>query len=408
MIATIALCALISTSAGGEELPDLITLGDGKQIECRVLYEDASKVIYRAGRKETEIVRSTVKDLQTVERSLRELLDQMSQADMRDPKALAGLAEFAEGRYLPAEAHDLWIRVLTVDPENEQAWTKLGGIHARKGWQIKVGGRFYGLEELRERVSDWKHALELPTAHFLIRTDGDPARALDLAVDVERAFFAFYDLLGPALGLYYAWEEVPEIHIFTDEKDAPNPPVPGDTAWYSIGENTLYVRVTENRDPGPAVAEFVDLLIYNSFRRTLDVRSGAIAPWARTGLRTAFAGGVQTDPGKVSFDLKSPIMGYFKSQAQDEEPADLDKLLNAGFGAFETGTDAPRFVAQGYTFTYFLAFAQDQKYRPGLARFLLSSFQGQGAATHLKKILDVDLKKLEAEWIAYVKQVAGA
>jgi hypothetical protein len=56
---------------------------------------------------------------------------------------------------------------------------------------------------------------------------------------------------------------------------------------------------------------------------------------------------------------------------------------------------------------HFLAFAGDQKYRPGLAKFLLSSFEGQGSATHLRKLLDVELKELEKEWSAYVKQVAG-
>jgi hypothetical protein len=408
MIATLVLCALASLASGGEEAPDLLTLKDGMQLECRVLYEDEGKVIYRAKRKDTEVPRSEVAEIQSLERSLRTFLERFAQCDRADARALAELAQFAESRFLPAEAHDLWIRILTVDPEHEQAWTKLGGVKGRKGWQLKVRGRFYSLEELRERVGDWKNALELPTAHFLIRTDAAPERALDLAIDVERMYLAFYDLLAPHLGLYSAWEETPEIHVFRDAKDAPAPPTPGRNAWFAVGENTLYVHAVEERGSHEALAEFVDLLLLNSFRRTLDKRTGTIAPWAREGLRQAFAAGVRPAPGRVTFDLASPITAYFQDHARDPKPLGLEKLLNAGFGAFDTGSDAPRYVAQGYTLTHFLAFGAEQKYRPGLARFLLSSFEGQGAATHLKKILDVDLGQLEEEWNAYVKGVAGS
>ncbi len=409
MITSCVLYALIALAAGSgdEPSPDLLVLADGTSIECRVLYEDDSKVIYRAKRKETEIERAQVSEIQTVERSLREFLERFAECDSGNPAALVELAEFAESRFLAPEAHNMWIRVLSVDAENEQAWTKLGGVRGRKGWQLKVRGRFYDLQELRERVSDWKNALELPTEHFLIRTDATPERALDLSIDVERAFLAFYDLLAPHLGLYYAWEEVPEIHVFTDPKDAPSPPVPGRRAWFVLGENTLYVQAQEGANPGEVLAEFVDLMLYNSFRRTLDTRTGSIAPWAREGLRQAFAAGVRIDPGRVAFDLKTPIGDYFQAHARDEDPLSLERVLNAGFASFDTGSDVSRYVAESYTLMHFLAFAEDQKYRPGLAKFLLSSFEGQGAASHLKKLLDVDLKDLEEQWTAYVKGVAG-
>ena len=77
---------------------------------------------------------------------------------------MADLAKFCESRDLPGEARQMWIRILIDDPENEEAWTKLGGSHGRKGWRLKVRGRYYTLDQLRERVSDWKNAMELRTA----------------------------------------------------------------------------------------------------------------------------------------------------------------------------------------------------------------------------------------------------
>jgi hypothetical protein len=72
-----------------------------------------------------------------------------------------------------------------------------------------------------------RNALELPTSHFLLKSDAEPERVLNLAIDAERAWFAFYDALGPALGLY-VFDETPEIHVFADAKDYPAPPTPDD------------------------------------------------------------------------------------------------------------------------------------------------------------------------------------
>ena len=143
-------------------------------------------------------------------------------------------------------------------------------------------------------------------------------------------------------------------------------------------------------------------------RRTVGARTGSISPWAREGIAQSFAGAFRSDPGRASFEFGPPIRPYFQSHASDDRPLSLNSVLNAGFGAYESGTHAQRHVAQSYTLTHFLLFAEDSKYREGFGEFLVSSFKGQGAATHLKRALDVDLKDLEAEWTAYVESVAGA
>jgi hypothetical protein len=389
-----------------QDAPDLLTLGDGKQVECRVLLENDQKVVYRTGKKTQEVARGEVEEIQSVERSLEQFLERFANADATSVPALAELALFAEKNFLAGEAFNTWIRILTVDAENEQAWTKLGGTKRRKGWELKVRGRFLDIQELRTRLSDWKNALELRTAHFLIQTDAPPELALDASLDLERAYLTFYRILGKPLGLF-VFDEVPEVHIFADEKDYPAPPTPGKSAWFSLPANTLFVNASGKPNRGDIVAELVDALLCNSFRRTLDARTGQIEPWAREGLRQAFAGAVRPSPGRVSFDFDTPLTAYFEQQAKDAKALSLEQVLRAGFASFDSGSDAGRYVAESYTLTHFLAFAGEGKYRPAYAEFLKTSYLGKGGASNFAKVMGVDLKALESEWVAYVKAHAG-
>jgi hypothetical protein len=395
---------LATTPILGDD-PDLIVFADGKQQACRVLLETENKVVYRARNKTTEVSRAALKDIQSVERSLFAFLKRFEGLDPKNVSALAELALFAEANYLPGEAHDTWIRILTLDPENEQAWTKLGGVKRRDGWELRVRGRFYTLEELRTRVSDWQNALELRTAHFLIRTDGSPERALDVAIDVERAYLTFYDVFGKPLELY-TFDEIPEIHVFNDPKDFRAPPTPGRAAWFDRSGNTLLVNGQMTSDRGTVVAEFAEALIFNAFRRTL-AKTGELEPWAREGLRQAFAAAIRPDPGRVAFDFAAPHAPYFQSQAADAKPLSLEQVVRAGFASFDSGTDAARYSAQSYTLLHFLVFYENRKYRMGLANYLKESYLGKGGVANFLKALDVDEKTLAGQWTSYVKATAG-
>lgn len=403
MLASLLLAAL---PFSGHEDPDLLTLTDGKEIECRVLLEDDQHVVYRTGRKTHEIARDQVRSVQSVERSLEQFVERFAAIDPTQVAALSDLALFAESSYLPGEATNTWIRILTLDPENEQAWTKLGGVKRRKGWELKVRGRFLDIGELRTRVSDWKNVLELRTAHFLIQTDAAPELALDASLDLERAWLTFYRILGKPLGLY-VFDEVPEVHVYSDAKDYPSPPTPGQSAWFSRAANTLHVDRSSQPNRSQVVAELVDALVLNAFRRTLDKRTGELEPWAREGLRQAFAGAVRPDPGRVRFDFDAPLVPLFRAQATDPKPLKLEQVLRAGLASFDSGTDAARYSAQSYTLTHFLVFAENGKHRARYAEFLRTSYEGKGGSSNFFKVLGLDPDETQAEWTAYVARMAG-
>lgn len=405
MLSALLLCASPGLVSGDHD-PDLIVLAAGGEVECRVLFEDDQRLVYRAKKKTQEVARTAVKEVQSIERSLREFLTRFEGVSASDPAALADLALFAESRYLAGEAHNAWIRILTLDPENEQAWTKLGGVKRRKGWELKVRGRFLDIQQLRERVSDWKNALELRTAHFLIQTDAPPERALDVSLDVERAYLAFQDVFGKHIGLH-VFDEVPEIHLFADPQDYPAPPTPGDDAWFSVAANTVYVNARENRDTGTIVAEFTEMLVFNAFRRTLG-KTGQLEPWVLEGIKQAFAAGVRPEPGRVRFEFEKPYLPWFQQQARDEKALGLDQVLRAGLASFGSGTDATRYSAQSYTLTHFLAFFEEGQYRQRFAEFLRESYLGKGGTSNFFKVLGTDEKTLAKEWSDYVKALAGA
>jgi hypothetical protein len=405
LLAPLLLSLLAAPRPVGDE-NDLIVLADGKQHACRILLETSTKVVYRVKSKTIEVPVGEVREIRSVERSLRAYLEQFAKADPRDVKALSDLALYAETSDLPGEAHNTWIRILTLDPENAQAWTKLGGAKRRTGWELKVRGRYYTLEELRTRVSDWKNALELRTAHFLVKTDAEPERALDVALDIERAYITFYDVFGKPLELF-TFDELPEIQIFADPKDYPSPPTTGSPSWFDRSANALYVNRELATERSSIVAEFTEVLIFNAFRRTLG-KTGELEPWAREGLKQAFAAAARPDPGRVVFDFSTPHLPHFQAQASDAEALTLAQVLRAGFASFDSGTDQARYAAQSYTLMHFLAFYENQKYRTGLANFLRESYLGKGGSSNFLKVLGTDEKTLESQWTAYVKALAGA
>ncbi|MCY2959040.1 MAG: hypothetical protein NTY35_02655 [Planctomycetota bacterium] len=406
MLSTLLISALTLFPAGSRDEPDVLRLQGGKTIECRVLYEDSTRIVYRAKGKSAEIGRSEVAAVESVENSLRTYLRKYDESDRGNPRAQAELAQWAESNGLPGEAQCGWIRILNLEPLNELAWAKLGGVKQRDVWKLKVRGRFYSIEELRKRVSDWKTALELPTAHFLVRSDGDPARLLDAAIDVERAWLAFYDVFGTALTLY-VFDETPELNFVTDPKDYPSPPVPGMSVWFDRVANSLNCNLTENPNRTAIASEFCELMIFNAFRRTLDKRTGDIEGWVRSGIAMTFGFGFRPDPGHATFDFKVPEVGQFRLVAEDKDPLPLKRILGSGRGAYDGGPGSERYVAAAYTLVHFLAFGDEGKHRAQFGEYMRDAYIGKSGASRLYEKLGLDEKALESAWREYVKRTAG-
>lgn len=402
VLGLLALVPTLSALPGDEH--DTVVLADGKELSCRVLLDAESRLVVRAGGKTRELKAGEFKEVRSVERRLAVFLDRFDKTPKDDVKALTALARSAAENELTGEAFGTWIRVLALDPVNDEAWTAIGGTKRKKGWELKVRGRFYTIEELRTRIADWKNALELPTAHFLLRTDVKAARAVDIAIDLERTHSTFYRILRP-LELF-VFDEQPEVNVYADPKNFPTPPTGSAAAWFERSSNTLHVDATRVQDSGTIVAELVDALVFNAFRRTLN-KTGELEPWIRHGLAQGFAAAVRPSPGRVEYQFDAPYTPYFQAQANDPKPLTIEQVVRAGFASYDSGTDAPRYTAQSYTLVHYLATGDNGKHRAAFAKYIRSAYLGKGGTSNLFKELAVDEKILQAGWTAHVKALAG-
>src|SRR5262245_58002193 len=314
LAATASLAALLAAPAAAGDEPDLLVLRGGERIDCRVLLEGEEHLVYRAGNRTRTAPAAEIAEVRSVERELRAFLQRYAGVDRRDPQALYELGLYAEAHRLPGEARNAWLRVLTLVPDHAGAWIKLGGVKREGGWELKLHGGFYSLDELRPRAGQWDGPLELSSAHFRIRTDASLERALDAAVDLERAWMAFYDLLGEPLGLY-VFDAAPEVRGYADRGEIPAPR-PGQEAWFDPAANVLYLPLYAGRDRGPSATALADCLVQNSFRPTFG-RAGEIEPWALMGLGDVCADAVRPVLGRSTVDLGPLSRASFEAHARD-------------------------------------------------------------------------------------------
>lgn len=379
---------------------------EGRDLVGRVLFEGEEALVIDTGHKTRRVPLADVLEVESVERSLIEFLGRFDAADLTSPDQLLELAGWAEENELPGEARNMYLRVLSVDPENEAAWTKLGGTKSKRlGWRLKVRGKHLTIDQLRERVSDWHNALELTTAHFLLRTDIKPERALDLTINLERAYLEFYELFGKELELF-VFDEVPSIFVYASDEEFPEPTFDGVNAWYTEDDNILYVNGDElgGADARESMRHFVDLMLYTSFKRTMGL-DGKPAPFVSRGVGLLFAAALDFKEAWADWDFDRPNQDMFRLHAAEEEPRSIAEIVNVSEGDYVSGDHASLNVAQTYTLTYFLNFAENGRYRPAAAKFFESSFRGQSSASQLEKILGTDLEEFGTQYEAYVDEM---
>lgn len=384
---------------------DRVILKEGRDLLGRVLFEGNEALVIDTGHKTRRVSLEDVLEVESVERSLVEFLARFDAADQTNPGQLLEIAAWAEENELPGEARNMYLRVLGIDPENEPAWTKLGGTKSKRlGWRLKVRGKHLTIDQLRERVSDWHNALELTTAHFLLRTDIQPERALDLTINLERAYLEFYKLFGDELELF-VFNEVPSIFVYASDEEFPEPTFDGDNAWYTEEDNILYVNGDElgGADARESMRHFVDLMMFTSFKRTMGL-DGKPAPFVSRGVGLLFASALDFKEAWADWDFDRPNQELFRRHAAEAQPRSISEIVNVSEGDYVSGDHASLNVAQTYTLTYFLNFAENGRYRPAAAKFFESSFRGQSSATQLEKIIGMDLDDLGEMYEAFVDE----
>src|SRR6187402_3598722 len=152
------------------EGPDRVTLEKGgKVLEGRVVFDSPTRLVLRQGVKDTEYKPADIKEVRSLERSLATILDRDISA--ADDKLFAELAQSCADSGLPHEARNFWLRVLLLDPKNEAAAKALDVQRVKEEVRIPFGKEKRTPAELAKRQASFKEALDIPCAHFTLRTD---------------------------------------------------------------------------------------------------------------------------------------------------------------------------------------------------------------------------------------------
>lgn len=403
LLAILLIAPLVATNDGGS---DRVTLASGEVLTGRVVLEDAARLVIvpRRGGKERVVPLVDVRDAITVERTLRKMFERLDALATDDVEGLLDTADFAAVRGVDSLARILRLRALLHDPTSKRAYEALDGAERSRGWQIRIDKTWYTIEELRSARKRWRDAMEHPTPHFVLRTDLPLEQALDLALDLERTYLAFYDLMRPTLPLR-VFEERPEVRVYLEEGSYLEPSY-GASSWFDWDANIVYVRAEEGATRRPLVYEATRALLRNAFYATKGA-GGQVQMWADLGIAEVFAAAAQGEPGKTKLDLGTLSRQLYALHAQSNAEVGIDRVLVAAQAEFYVGTIAPRLRSRSYTLTDFLLFAEDATHREKFLRYVMSSFESQGSPTHFEKIFETDVEKIEAAWKKHVEEVAS-
>ncbi len=384
--------------------PDTIFLKDGNQIACRVMFKDESRVLYKLDSKVKEVSIKLVKQVISVESRSQEFLAEYAGVDKRSVPELRALALWAKDNGLPGEAHNLWLRILLLRDTDAQAWEEIGGQKRKEGYGLRLGNRFFSLAEFQGPGRDWRYAIELPTAHFLVKTNANLAYALDVAIDLESIYQIYDEQLGRHIELF-PFEWVPEIRIDGGGKRAPQAPVTGIDAWFDTKTNVLTIYGNQARVYHVWRAA-TDMVIHNSFRMAMGNRTGTLPVWAHEGLANSMVLGLRQTYQGLKFESGIPHMVWFEAQANMKQPLTLRRIFSSSEPDFGASTNQLGYRAGAYTLVFFLLNGPDQKNASYFFDYLRSAFRGKGARSQFEKAFPVNLQELSRDWLLFVNKTA--
>lgn len=393
------LLAVPAVLAGG---PDRVTLQDGKVLEGRVVHEGKDAIVLRHGSKDETIERANVQGIVSVERSLAKVLERDFTAD--SASTFATMAVDCGNAELAAEARNLWLRVLLLEPANELARKALDVRGSKEDPTVQLGKEHLKLGTLGETQPKWSNAYQLVTTHFEIKTDVALKRALDVGIGLERFHKTFYDLLQQPLNLYvFDEKQLPEIRVYGTGNSYPAPPVAGERVWYGEGENCMHVRADEPVRLPEVVSLLARQMLFTSLRRS-EGPTANLSPWVASGIEVYFGWTVPQTMGGEWPSPAVPVRELFVTANGTD--VTFERLFRGARDDFTNSKDAAQMSACAYTLVHFLAHGEEGALRPGFGKFVREGAKGK---TSLKALTDAVERKpdaIEASWREHVKKNA--
>jgi hypothetical protein len=381
---------------------DRVDLKDGKSIAGRVVAELKDSVVVRVNKHDREVARAEVASVMSLERSLAALLER--DTSTLDAAGWAALAAECESAGLAIEARNYWLRTLLADSAHAAARKALDAKSVKDDVTLHFGKHGMHLSALRSGSLKWKEAYELPTTHFVLKTDLPLPKALEVASALERFHVRFYALLGEPLGLYVFDERtLPEIRVYNEGAAFPTPPVKGERVWFSMGENALNVAADGQLSLPAVVGELSRQMLFSALRRGAGP-TAQVQPWLSAGLQDYFARTAPETLGGPRPDTAAALSAAARQLGGKD--VKLTTLFNAPMAAFSTDANRADMSTAACTLLHFLVAGRDGSLRDGFGRYVNDGAKGKVSMASFSEHLKLKPEEIEAQWREHVALLA--
>ena len=401
MLKHLVLAGLLVPSLAAQEK---VELTDGRVLQGRVMYADDERVVVRVKSRDKELDANDVRKLDTFRASQRTLFARASSVSRLNVARNLELAKFARARKLEGEAQVYFWRVVLAEPNNVEANEALGHSLRNDQWTIEHDRRKYrGLAKLRAATKAWKHAFELSTAHFDLRSNMPLEDVVEAAIDLERFYHEFYDLWQEELGLYECTERM-KVFIHADSKSFPEGRG-GPVSYFDPDPNTLRINASVAYERYVIAHECSHQLFFNATQ--LDAAFSADFPaWLDEGLADYVAASVVRRPAKLDLEPGYPHLDFLAAFVNAKKPLSISRVLSLGVDDFHNNTRTYLMYAQSYALVYWGLHSKGGGHRDAFLDYVRLCISGKSSPTTFKKALSVD-RKFEDRWLAYAREVLG-
>lgn len=409
-LATALICLSVAASPDDRRVEaedDVITLVDGKTHSGQVVYSDEKVVVLRNRTREREFSRDQIEDVDSRVANLAQLLQRLDDGgslSRQPPEALLELANFAEHSRLPGEARLLRLLALLADPEHEAANEALGNVQRKKKWTTRREREWVKTTDLADGDNDWKHRWTLNTAHYRVSSNLPLGDAIAAAIDLERLYASYFQLLAQEVGLREP-REIMEVQLHGDEKSFPEPGS-GRDGSFTPDDRVAYVSAVRRPWHYQLAHECTRQLLYVTTQRAVNGK-GEVPRWLDAGLAEAFATGISGRPGQRVFDPWSVDKKRYAVHASSEKPFGLRRVQVFDDEEMDTHQWQSLRFAQSYTLVNFLMQGDASEHRQGFFDYLRSAWAGRASPSRFTDDLGLDDDELQELWSAAARRIAG-
>lgn len=394
---------LLAPIAPQEAVPDLVVTTEGRDYEGQVVYEDEAKLVLLVGSREREFATEELEKVRSVSRSLRDLLDRLLAVDPTNINATKDLARFARSRGLHGEARALWLRVLLLDANDEDANEALDNRKRGDHWELRHENRWWTLEDLKIRTKDWGEAWEFQTAHFDLHTNIKLSDAIALVFDLERTYLSYFEFMWPGVEVHETNKRM-RVQVHADATSFPE--LAGSRRAYIDGElRTAFLDASAGLERGLLIHETCHLI---AFMTTVEARRsrGRLPAWLDEGLAEYFDAAAHGPLGQAVFTFGDKNYYHFKEHATTGDPYEITRVVQFGLSDYLASSGTQLKYAQSYTLTDYFLHGEDEAYRERFFVFLQRCIEGRNSSTHLENALGIDLEEIEDDWSEYVEKTS--